>query len=109
MCAAQSVGATEEVTLPGMVIPAAVYDDELVADVAQTIRETYGEESLAKDYGGGEDFHFLVRRKPSVKTAYFGVGVGCELELHDRNMHFDSSYLINGVKVLVGGALKKIG
>ena len=90
--------------------PAAEYDEDLVAEVADVIKSVVGAEHLDKDCGGGgEDFHYFKQKKPSIKNAYFGVGVGCEPGLHNRNMHFDPQYLINGVKVLETMALKYIG
>lgn len=62
---AAAYGATAEVILPGIVIPAAVYDEDLVAELAGTIREVLGDECLARDCGGGgEDFHFLKKERP---------------------------------------------
>lgn len=107
-CAAKSVGATAEVK-PGSIIPAAVYDEDLVEEVARTIREELGEDKLAKDCGGGgEDFHHFKKAKPQLKAAYFGVGAGCTPGLHARNMTFDERQLANGVKIMVAMALKKI-
>ena len=62
---AAAYGATAEVILPGIVIPAAVYDEDLVAELAGTIREVLGDECLARDCGGGgEDFHFFKKERP---------------------------------------------
>lgn len=108
--AAQSIGATAEIKLPGAIIPAAVYDEDLVAEVAETIKEQLGADKLAKDCGGGgEDFHHFKKAKPHIKAAYFGLGAGCTPGLHSRNMTFDETQLVNGVKILVAMALKKIG
>ena len=107
---AETFGAEAEFVLPGVVIPAAVYDESLVAEVAETIREEVGADALSPDCGGGgEDFHFYAKQLPHIKAAYFGVGVACTPGLHDRNMHFDPQYLVNGVKVMTAMALKKIG
>ncbi|MGN1149443.1 MAG: amidohydrolase [Sutterella sp.] len=107
---AMSVGATAKLVLPGVVIPAAVYDEDLVEEVADTIRETLGADRLARDCGGGgEDFHFFKKTRPDIKAAYFGVGAACTPGLHARSMTFDPEQLNMGVKVLVAMALKKIG
>ena len=96
--------------MPGIVIPAAVYDEDFVADVAQTIRETLGNDKLAHDCGGGgEDFHFFKKLRPSIRAAYFGVGAGCTPGLHARNMTFDPQYLQMGVDVLTAQTLKILG
>lgn len=110
-CAAGANGAEAEVTLvDGVKIPAAVYNEDLVAEVAETIREELGADRLSPDCGGGgEDFHFFKLSKPSIKTAYFGVGAGCTPGLHARTMHFNPEQLEMGVRVLTAMALKKIG
>lgn len=109
-CAAASIGATARISLPGAVISAAVYDEDLVQEVADTIVEVLGKDKFAKDCGGGgEDFHHFKKTRPHIKAAYFGVGAGCTPGLHARNMTFDPEQLINGVKVMTAMALKKIG
>lgn len=108
--AASSIGAKATIKFPGGVIPAAIYDEDLVAEVAQTIKEELGADKLAPDCGGGgEDFHYFKQAKPSMKAAYFGLGAGCTPGLHARNMTFDTAQLSKGVKVLVAMALKKLG
>ena len=68
------------------------------------------EEALAKDCGGGgEDFHNFKMAKPSIKAAYFGVGVGATPGLHAANMSFDPKYLENGVKVFVDMTHRVLG
>ena len=107
---AAAYGATAEVILPGVVIPAAVYDEDLVAELAGTIREVLGDECLARDCGGGgEDFHFFKKERPHIRAAYFGVGAGCTPGLHARNMTFDETQLDMGVRVLTAAALKHVG
>ena len=107
---AAAYGATAEVILPGVVIPAAVYDEDLVAELAGTIREVLGDECLARDCGGGgEDFHFFKKERPHIRAAYFGVGAGCTPGLHARNMTFDETQLDMGVRVLTAATLKHVG
>ena len=107
--AASSIGAKATIKFPGGVIPAAIYDEDLVAEVAQTIKEELGADKLATDCGGGgEDFHYFKQTKPHMKAAYFGLGAGCTPGLHARNMTFDTAQLAKGVKVLVAMALKKL-
>jgi amidohydrolase len=59
--------------------------------------------------GGGEDFHFFKTKKPSTKTAYFGIGVGATPGLHDRNMTLEEKYLPNGTKMWEALAKKLLG
>ncbi len=108
--AAASVGATAQVLLPGPVMLAAVYDEELKSEIRESVTRLFGADRLAPDCSaGGEDFHFFRNAKKHPKVAYFGVGAGCTPGLHARDMHFDPEYLRNGVKVLVDVALKKVG
>ncbi len=90
--------------------PAAVYDDDFKAEVAQTIVECFGKDALAADCGGGgEDFHFYKLHKPEMKAAYFGVGVGAVPGLHAAAMTFDDSLLANGVEIFEKMVLRHLG
>lgn len=92
------------------VCPAAEYDEELVREVEDAICAEVGQDKLAKPCGGGgEDFHFFKLAKPSLKAAYFGVGVGAEPGLHNATMHFDDTKLAMGVDVMVALAKKHVG
>ena len=108
---AEAYGAKAEFNLPGGVIPAAVLDPALTAEVAECIKEVAGEENLAEELKnpGGEDFHYFARTYPNLKSAYFGVGVAAEPGLHDPNMHFNPDGLQAGVDVLEKITLKKLG
>ncbi len=107
--AAKAHGAEAEIeTL--ITCPAAVYDEDFKAEVGDAICEVLGDDALAADCGGGgEDFHCYKLAKPSMKAAYFGVGVGATPGLHAPNMTFDPKYLINGVKVFEAVVLKHLG
>ena len=107
---AAAFGATATMTFPGDVIPACEYDDTLVQEVADCIRDVVGEENLVMTCGGGgEDFHFFKQFKPSLQVAYFGVGCGCEPGLHHPQMHFNPKALQNGVDVLEKIVLRHLG
>lgn len=87
--------------------PAAEYDEDFKQMVADSIVKICGKGGLAKDCGGGgEDFHNFKVAKPSIKAAYFGVGVGATPGLHAANMTFDPQYLATGVKIFVDMAHK---
>ena len=106
---AAAFGATAVVTERGS-CPAAEYDEDFKAMVAESIVSLFGKEALAKDCGGGgEDFHNFKMAKPSIKAAYFGVGVGATPGLHAANMSFDPKYLENGVKVFVDMTHRVLG
>ena len=96
--------------LLGDVIPACEYDEELVKEMSDCIAETLGADKLrATSIGGGEEFHFFKSKKPSLRTAYLGVGTGATPGLHHPDMHMNPASLINGVKVMVAFALKYLG
>lgn len=90
--------------------PASDYDPELVAMIKSCIVEELGSDRLAPATGGGgEDFHFYKVKKPSVRTAYFGVGVGAAPGLHKRDMTFQTQYLVNGVRLWKDIARRLLG
>lgn len=90
--------------------PASDYDPELVKLIEQCINEEIGADRLAPaPGGGGEDFHFFKISRPAIRTAYFGVGVGAQPGLHKCDMHFQTAYMRNGVKVWVALARKLMG
>jgi len=90
--------------------PAPEYDRDLMALIDEAIVETVGKSRLFGSCGGGgEDFHFYKERKPSIKSAYFGVGVGAAPGLHHRQMHFDPKYLQDGVAVWERVLVKLLG
>ena len=109
--AAAALGATAEVTTPGGVIPAAEYDDELTAEVAECIVEAVGEEKLAKELvnPGGEDFHYFVNKYPHIKAAYFGVGAAAAPGLHHQDMQLNKEALPSGTAVLIKMVERKLG
>lgn len=98
------------IELPGGVIPAAEYDESLVDEMREVIKETLGADKLAGDCGGGgEDFHYFVQKKPSVRTVYIGVGAGATPGLHHPKMTLNAEQLRVGVQVLEAFLLKKLG
>lgn len=108
--AAEAVGVEATVNFPGGIIPAAEYDEGLVAETAGIIKEVLGDDKLAKDCGGGgEDFHYFVQKKPSIRTAYIGVGAGVTPGLHDPKMTMNPESLRNGVAVLEKMLLNQVG
>lgn len=108
--AAASVGVEATLRHPGGIIPAAEYDESLVDEARETIKEVLGEDKLAKDCGGGgEDFHYFVQKKPGIRTAYIGVGTGVTPGLHDPTMTMNAKSLQNGVDVLTQLVLKHVG
>ncbi len=82
--------------------PAAEADASLLALTQEVIAAELGPGGLipAANITVGEDFNFFKQEKPQLKTA--SLGIGCDLEpgLHDRNMHFDHSALVNAIRVL---------
>lgn len=108
--AAETNGATAVVKKRGGV-PAAELDDALTNEMAEVISEVMGEENLLPrlQNPGGEDFHFYVQKKPSLKTAYFGLGCDLKPGLHDPSMSFNKDALINGVNIIKNMVMRKLG
>lgn len=107
---AEAVGATATFSVRGGV-PAAELDPALTAEVAEVIVAVVGEENLipALVNPGGEDFHYFVKHKPSLKAAYFGVGCDVKPGLHDSRITLNKEGLKNGVAVLEKMVLRKLG
>ena len=99
--AAASVGA-KAVTRIKTGPPAAEYTEEMVELAREAIVAVLGKAGLLPPIitPGAEDFHFYVKRKPTIKAAY--IGLGCDLTpgLHHPQMKFDVGSLINGVNIL---------
>ena len=90
--------------------PAPEYDKALMELIDEAIVETVGEQRLyGACGGGGEDFHFYKEKKPQIRSAYFGIGVGAAPGLHHREMHFDPKYLSAGDDVWERILTKRIG
>lgn len=100
--AATSVGAKATATVKGGV-PAAQYDDAMVAIARDSILSVLGPEGLLDPITspGGEDFHYFAQKYPALKTAYIGLGCNLEPGLHRPDMSFDLNALPNGVKIMV--------
>jgi len=91
-------------------LPATVYDDALVAEAREEIIRIFGQEHLTEDSnGGGEDFSYYAVAKPSLRCAYFGIGVGAAPGLHNRTMCFEPKYLSNGVELMTAMVLRQLG
>ena len=107
-CAA-AYGATVDMKF-STICPAADYDPEISAELAECIKEVVGADKLSANCGGGgEDFHKYKLAKPEMKYGYFGVGVGVTPGLHKVNMTFDDTLLPMGAAVLVRAALRHVG
>ena len=106
---AEAYGSTATISELGF-CPAAEYDEDFKQMVAESIVRTQGEDALAPACGGGgEDFHYYKMHKPTMKAAYFGLGVGATPGLHAATMHFDPQYLPMGVDVMVDVVERLIG
>lgn len=108
--AAQSVGATATVTLPHEPIPAPSYTPSLVRQAQEEIIRLFGRERLSEPCGGGgEDFNYFAKAKPGLQNAYFGIGVGAEPGLHNRDMHFSPEHLDGGVALMSAMVRRQLG
>ena len=104
---AATVGATVDVThYQG--IPAAEYSSEMVELLSEAITAVYGPAGLHAPVktAGGEDFHFFIKEKPSLKAGYFGLGCDLTPGIHHPAMKFNKNALETGKDVLVYAAKK---
>jgi amidohydrolase len=107
---AASVGATAVIERIGG-CPAAEYHEDITELAKEAIVHVLGEAGLRAPITtpGGEDFHFYVKHKPSLKTGYIGLGANLTPGLHHPAMQFDPAALINGVDILHYMVNKVIG
>ncbi|MDU2065107.1 MAG: amidohydrolase [Sporomusaceae bacterium] len=105
--AAATVGATASVTNYNG-IPAAEYTDDMVALLAEAITAVYGPSGLHEPLKttGGEDFHFYIKKKPSLKAGYFALGCDLTPGIHHPDMTFKKEALPTGQAILVYAARK---
>jgi amidohydrolase len=99
---ASTVGAHATIQLKGG-CPAAEYNDEIITLAREAIVAVLGEQGLLDPITtpGGEDFHFFVKHKPTLKTGYIGLGADLTPGLHNPDMVFNQAALINGVNILL--------
>lgn len=106
---ASAVGAKAEVNILGSV-PAAEYDQEAIAVLAEAIKEVLGEEGLLPEIHspGSDDFHEFKMADPSLKTAFLALGCDATPGLHDPKMTFNTEALIAGTKILALAVAKRV-
>lgn len=100
--AAVAVGASAEMEIVGGV-PAASYNDEMIALARESIVDVLGEEAVIEKIvtPGAEDFHYFTREYPHLKAAYMGLGCDLTPGLHAATMNFNKDALEKGSEVLV--------
>lgn len=106
---AATVGASVDVTnYDG--IPAAEYSSEAIDVLSEAITAVYGTEGLCPSIktAGGEDFHYYIKEKPSIKAGYFGLGCDLTPGLHHPEMKFNKQALEQGVNVLIHATKKAL-
>lgn len=108
--AADAVGAEVELSSDGGV-PAAEYSEEAVRLISEAVTDVLGADRLYRPIRltGGEDFHYYIRHKPSLKAGYFGLGCDAYPGLHHPDMHFKTEYLEDGKNVFVDIVKKVLG
>ncbi|MDF2500049.1 MAG: amidohydrolase [Anaerosporomusa subterranea] len=99
---AATVGATVAVT-NYQSIPAAEYTGDMIDLLSEAITAVYGPEGLHEPVktAGGEDFHFYIKEKPSIKAGYFGLGCDLTPGIHHPDMKFNKNALEKGKDVLI--------
>jgi len=107
---AATVGATVDVT-PYQSIPAAEYSPEMIDLLSESIVAVYGPDGLHAPVktAGGEDFHFFIKEKPSIKAGYFGLGCDLTPGIHHPDMKFNKAALEKGKEVLLHAVRKVLG
>ncbi|HWR45104.1 amidohydrolase [Sporomusa sp.] len=107
---AATVGACAAIELTGG-CPAAEYNDDMIVLAREAIAAVLGEQGVLDPITtpGGEDFHFFVKHKPSLKTGYIGLGADLTPGLHNPAMVFNPAALINGVNILLYMVDKLVG
>ena len=100
--AASSVGAKATVHA-SKGVPAAELDEGLIEVAKEAIVAVLGKEGLLEPTitPGGEDFHFFIKHKPTIKPVYFGLGADLEPGLHHPEMTFNKDALIHGVNIML--------
>lgn len=104
---AATVGATADIANYES-IPAAEYTDDMISLLSEAITAVFGSAGLREPMktAGGEDFHFFIKEKPSIKAGYFGLGCDLTPGIHHPDMQFNKSALEQGKAVLVYAAKK---
>jgi amidohydrolase len=107
---AASVGAEADVKVKGGV-PAAEHSPEIIEAAEKAIIDVLGKQGLLAPIvtPGGEDFHYFIKKKPTLMVGY--VGLGCDLTpgLHNPEMKFDKPAMQDGVKILLNMVNRLIG
>lgn len=108
--AADAVGAKVTFECEGAV-PAAEYTDDAIALISAAVTDVLGADRLYTPIRltGGEDFHYYIQHKPTLKAGYFGLGCNAFPGLHHPDMHFETKYLEDGKNVFVDVVKKVLG
>lgn len=88
-------------------VPAADYDDEMIAIAKEAIEEELGEALAPIVTPGSEDFHFF-REKLGIKTTYIGLGADLTPGLHHPEMKFNKKALLYGANILYRFVQKRL-
>ncbi|HEX7066003.1 MAG TPA: M20 peptidase aminoacylase family protein [Bacillales bacterium] len=91
-------------------IAAAEVDEEARDLMAESIRDTVGEENLLAPLitPGGDDFHFYTLRRPHLKASMLGLGCDLKPGLHHPHMNFNRDALLTGVEILTKAVLRTL-
>lgn len=96
-CSAEMYGGTAE-KLTEFYVPAAEYDDSMIAIAQKAIENVLGAEASVGSIvnPGGEDFHFITKKIKCLST-YIALGSDAYPGLHHKDMQLNKECLINGV------------
>lgn len=112
-CAAHAVranGAEADIRISEGV-PAAEFDDGMVADLRRAIEQVLGADHVAPPIvtPGGEDFHFYIQKLPHCRTAFLGLGSEAAPGLHHQDMSFNHKAMEYGPLILAKAVLARFG
>lgn len=108
--AASSMGCTAKFKVLSN-IPAAEYDEECIAVLANAIKEVLGEENLAAPISttGADDFHEYKAADSKLKTAFLALGADAAPGLHSADMHFNTACMAQGIAILTTALATRVG
>lgn len=82
-------------------VPAAEINPEAAELARKAIENVLGESNVVENIvsPGGDDFHYYIKNKPTLKATYIGLGCNLRPGLHHPEMSFNVDSLINGVRI----------
>lgn len=82
-------------------VPAAEVNSDAKSLARKAISVILGEQNVVESIvsPGGDDFHYYIKNKPSLKATYIGLGCNLQPGLHHPEMSFEVDSLRHGVSI----------